>query len=179
MDQDGYTFIIGRVDDVLNVSGHRIGTAEVESSLVEHPLVTYVFSATRESSFLHAFEQRGLEPDVVFTAWDADVIKTYVRMGLGVGIVAPMAVTEDDLDDLDMICGKDLFPTVTTWIGLPRDRALRRYMLDFVEYLTPHWPRHSIERAATADSQEAVDELAADIALPTLSGCGDDASAVT
>ena len=139
-------------------------------TLADHPLVTYAFSDTRKSSFLRAFEEQGLEPNVVFTAWDADVIKTYVRMGMGVGIIAPMAIVDEDLDELKVLCGRGLFKTVTTWIGLPRDRALRGYMLDFVERFMPRWPRASIEEALSADSQDTVDELAAPIDLPTLSG---------
>lgn len=146
------------------------------ATLAEHPLVTYVFSATRKSSFLRAFESAGLEPNVVFTAWDADVIKTYVRMGMGVGILAPMAVVDEDLDELEVICGESLFPTVTTWIGLPRDRALRGYMIDFIELFTPEWPRASVEAAAVADTQHAVDQLAEDVRLPRRGshdlGCG-------
>ena len=139
--------------------------------LVEHPLITYVFSANRESSFLRAFAAEQLEPEVVFTAWDADVIKTYVRMGMGVGVIAPMAVGDEDLDDLYAVCAKGLFPTVTTWIGMPRERALRRYMLEFIALFAPHWPRASIEQAVAAESQRIVDEIAEQVALPTRSGC--------
>ncbi len=139
--------------------------------LAEHPLVTYVFSSSRESSFLKAFADENLEPKVVFTARDADVIKTYVRMGMGVGVVAPMAVLCEDLEDLHATCAKGMFPTVTTWIGMPRDRALRRYMIDFIELFAPYWPREYIELATTADSQLVVDELAKKVDLPTLSGC--------
>ena len=60
-------------------------------ALADHPLVTYVFSGTGESSFKRAFREQGLEPRVVFTARDADIIKTYVRMGMGVGVIASMA----------------------------------------------------------------------------------------
>ena len=60
-------------------------------SLADYPLVTYVFSGTGESSFKRAFREQGLEPRVVFTARDADIIKTYVRMGMGVGVIASMA----------------------------------------------------------------------------------------
>lgn len=141
------------------------------AALAEHPLITYVFSSNRGSSFLRAFENEKLEANVVFTARDADVIKTYVRMGMGVGVIAPMAVLAEDLDDFQATCAKGLFPTVTTWIGMPRDRALRRYMLDFISLFAPHWPRESIEQATTAESQEVVDELAKQVDLPTLSGC--------
>jgi LysR family cys regulon transcriptional activator len=159
---------------VLTKKDHPLAVAKESLSLAalaEHPLITYVFSSNRESSFLRAFENEGLDPNVVFTARDADVIKTYVRMGMGVGVVAPMAVLEEDLQSFHAICAKGLFPTVTTWIGMPRDRALRRYMLDFISLFAPHWPRQSIEQATTADSQEQVDELAQPLELPTRSGC--------
>lgn len=140
------------------------------AALAEHPLITYVFSAQRESSFLRAFKQQGLEANVVFTARDADVIKTYVRLGMGVGVLAPMAILKSDLEEFHATCAQGLFPTVTTWIGMPRDRALRRYMLDFISMFAPHWPQDSIEQATTADSQNAVNELAGGIDLPTRSG---------
>lgn len=159
---------------VLTKKDHPLAVAKESLSLAalaEHPLITYVFSSNRESSFLKAFEDEGLEANVVFTARDADVIKTYVRMGMGVGVVAPMAVLDEDLKGFHATCAKGLFPTVTTWIGMPRDRALRRYMLDFIALFAPHWPRESIELATTADSQAQVDELAKPLDLPTRSGC--------
>jgi LysR family cys regulon transcriptional activator len=165
-------FIWDRI--VLTKKDHPLALAKEDLSLAvlaEHPLITYVFSSDRESSFLRAFADEGLEANVVFTARDADVIKTYVLMGMGVGVVAPMAVLEEDLKSFHATCAKGLFPTVTTWIGMPRDRALRRYMLDFISLFAPHWPRESIELATTADSQQQVDELAKPLELPTRSGC--------
>jgi len=113
--------------------------------LAQYPLITYVFSSNRESSFLGAFAAEHLEPNVVFTARDADVIKTYVRMGMGVGVIAPMALQCTDLEDLHAACARGLFPTLTTWLGVPRDRAIRGYMLDFIALFAPHWPADSIE----------------------------------
>lgn len=139
--------------------------------LAEHPLVTYVFSSNRESSFLKSFADANLEPKVVFTARDADVIKTYVRMGMGVGVIAPMALLREDLKDLHVICATGLFPSVTTWLGFPRDKVLRQYMKDFIALFAPHWPEYLIEQAATAESQEIVDQLAADLELPRRTGC--------
>ncbi len=165
---------------VLTRKDHPLATAEEclsLAALAEHPLITYVFSSHRESSFLRAFENEGLEANVVFTARDADVIKTYVRMGMGVGVVAPMAILKEDLQAFHASCAKGLFPTVTTWIGMPRDRALRRYMLDFISLFAPHWPRESIELATTADSQEQVDELAKQLELPIRTGCAAGVSA--
>jgi LysR family transcriptional regulator, cys regulon transcriptional activator len=139
--------------------------------LAEHPLITYVFSSTGESSFLKAFAEENLEPQVVFTARDADVIKTYVKMGMGAGVIAPMALQCEELNDLKAISAKGLFPRVTTWLGVPRDRVFRRYMLDFVSLFAPHWPKHLIEQAAAAESQDEVDRLAAEVQLPLRNGC--------
>lgn len=159
---------------VLTKKGHALASNEGPLTLKElakHPLITYVFSSNRESSFLSAFEAEELEPNVVFTARDADVIKTYVRMGMGVGIIAPMALQCSDLEDLFATCASGLFPTLTTWIGVPRDRALRAYMLDFIALFAPHWPADYIEQATTADSQQVIDKLAADIDIPIKTGC--------
>ena len=165
---------------VLTKKDHPLAIAKdglTLAALAEHPLITYVFSSNKESSLLRAFRQQDLEANVVFTARDADVIKTYVRLGMGVGVIAPMAIAQSDLEEFQATCAKGLFPTVTTWIGMPRDRALRRYMLDFIALFAPHWPRDSIEQATTAESQDAVDELAKEIELPTRSGLSKGVSA--
>ena len=157
---------------VLTPQDHELARDEERltlEKLAAYPLVTYVFSSSRESSFLQAFKQEGLEPNVVFTARDADVIKTYVRMGMGVGVIAPMALHSDDLTDLNAVSAKELFPTVTTWLGFPRDRVLRGYMKDFIGLFAPHWPDHMIERAVKAESQSIVDALAETLDLPTRS----------
>ena len=80
------------------------------ATLAAYPLVTYVFSLTGESSFKRAFADQNLDFRVVFTARDADVIKTYVRMGMGVGVLASMAYECKDQEDLKAIDAKGLFP---------------------------------------------------------------------
>jgi hypothetical protein len=64
-----------------------------------------------------------------------------------------------------------LFPRVTTWVGVPRHRVFRRYMQDFVSLFAPHWPVDLIAQAATAESQEEVDRIAAGVELPLRNGC--------
>jgi LysR family cys regulon transcriptional activator len=140
-------------------------------TLAEHPLVTYVFSLTGESSFKRAFHDEGLEPRVVFTARDADIIKTYVRMGLGVGVIAAMAFECQDQEDLVAIDARGLFPEVTTWLGFPRDMVLRGYMVDFIHLLAPHYQPRDIRDAANVANQQEVNELLGDIALPVRGGC--------
>ncbi|MDJ0758744.1 MAG: HTH-type transcriptional regulator CysB [Woeseiaceae bacterium] len=145
--------------------------------LAEHPLVTYVFSFGGESSLKRAFADEGLEPDVVFTARDADVIKTYVKMGMGVGIVASMADDCADRKDLTSIDATGLFPRSTTWIGFRRDAVLRRYMADFIKLFAPHVSDRDLEQTIEARNQADVDTLFADAELPMRSGCSDGVTA--
>jgi LysR family cys regulon transcriptional activator len=139
-------------------------------TLAEYPLVTYVFSLTGESSFKRAFREKGLEPRVVFTARDADIIKTYVRMGMGVGVIASMAFEPQDLEDLKPIDARNLFPQVTTWVGFPRGMVLRGFMVDFIHFLAPNYPPRLIRDAADLPTQEQVEALVEDIALPMYAG---------
>ncbi len=141
--------------------------------LAEFPLVTYVFSFGGQSSLKRAFADEGLEPDVVFTARDADVIKTYVRMGLGVGIVASMAADCADKKDLKVIEADGLFPRSTTWIGFRRDAVLRRYMFDFMQLFAPHITTRNIEDVRRARSQPEIDAIFAEAELPVRGGCAD------
>ena len=145
--------------------------------LAEHPLVTYVFSFGGQSSLKQAFEKKGLEPDVVFTARDADVIKTYVRMGLGVGIVASMAEDCDDQKDMTALNAEGLFPRSTTWIGFRRDIVLRRYMLDFVQLFAPHITSDQLEKTRHVRTQSEIDKLFSDAKLPVRGGCAEDVNA--
>ena len=139
--------------------------------LAEYPLVTYVFSFGGQSSHKRAFADEGLEPDVVFTARDADVIKTYVRMGLGVGIVASMAEDCDDKKDLTAITAEGLFPRSTTWIGFRKDAVMRRYMLDFMRLFAPHITAEQLENTRHARSQRDIDDLFDMKSLPVRDGC--------
>jgi LysR family transcriptional regulator, cys regulon transcriptional activator len=132
--------------------------------LARYPLVTYVFSFSGESSLKKAFAAKGLTPDIVFTARDADVIKTYVRMGIGVGIVASMAVECDD--DLVAIDAEGLFPRSTTWIGFRRDTVLKRYMSHFMQLCAPHLTDALVQRCLAARDQAEVDTIFGDIDLP-------------
>ena len=134
--------------------------------LASYPIITYVFSFSGPSSLHEIFAQEGLVPNVVLTARDADVIKTYVRLGLGVGIVASMAVEEREDSDLVRIDTSHLFPAHVTWIGFRRGGLLRKYQLDFMQLFAPHLTRRVIERAAGAATQADVDGLVADLELP-------------
>ena len=132
-----------------------------------HPIVTYVFGFTGRSKLDDAFYERGLSPKVVFTAADADVIKTYVRLGLGIGIVARMAF--DDAKDSDLIAldASHLFAPSVTKIGFRRGTFLRGYMYDFIQMFAPHLTQDVVEKAYALSSKVDVDELFKSIELPT------------
>ncbi|HET9329441.1 MAG TPA: HTH-type transcriptional regulator CysB [Steroidobacteraceae bacterium] len=134
-------------------------------ALAAYPLITYTFSFTGPSSLHQAFAKAGLTPNVAITARDADVIQTYVRLGLGVGIVAHMAVEPDD-PDLIAVDAAHLFAPHVTWIGFRRGTLLRRYMFEFAQLLAPHLERRLIERAHRATSAAEVAEMFVDVALP-------------
>lgn len=154
--------------------GHELGKLDRKitlQDLANYPLVTYVFSFGGQSSLKRAFADEDLEPDVVFTARDADVIKTYVRMGLGVGIVASMAADCADREDLQVIDGEGLFPRSTTWIGYKKDTVLRRYMIDFIQLFASHITSQQLEDIRRATSQEEIDYLFEPSELPVRGGC--------
>jgi LysR family cys regulon transcriptional activator len=134
--------------------------------LAAHPIVTYVFSFSGPSSLPLIFAKEGLTPNVVLTARDSDIIKTYVRLGLGVGIVASMAIDPHEDHDLVQIDTSELFPAHITWIGFRRGGLLRKYQLDFIHLFAPHLTRRLIERTAKAGTQAEVDEAVADLELP-------------
>jgi len=149
-------------------AGHPLAHVEKPQleQLADYPLVTYVFSFTGPSSLQDAFAAAGLRPKVALTARDSDVIKTYVRLGLGVGIVAEIALDPKNDADLVSIEAAHLFPVHTTWIGFARGGLLRRYMYDFMHLMAPHLTRKLVDRAATCGSQEEVNALFANIQLP-------------
>ncbi len=115
--------------------------------LAEYPIITYVFNQNGQSSFRDSFAQEGLTPNIAITARDADVIKTYVRKGLGVGIAASMAYHPDEDSDLIAVSTHDILPSCTTWVGFREEQYIRSYMYDFIEMLSPHLTRTTVDTA--------------------------------
>lgn len=134
--------------------------------LARYSIVTYVFGFTGRSELDRAFNKAGLEPKIVFTATDADVIKTYVRLGVGVGVIASMAV-DDKLDsDLVKIDASHLFDYSTTKIGFRKGTFLRNYMYDFIEGFAPHLTKDIVEKAMMQKNNEAVEKMFKGLTLP-------------
>jgi LysR family cys regulon transcriptional activator len=116
-------------------------------AIARHPVITYDFAFAGRSQVNKAFEARGLAPNVVLTAIDSDVIKTYVGLGLGVGIIAKMAFDPEQDRDLRAVDASHLFESSTTRIGIRRGTYLRRYAYDFIRLFAPHLTREVVDAA--------------------------------
>jgi LysR family cys regulon transcriptional activator len=154
--------------DIIVPLGHPLAriVRPTLKDISRYPVVTYVFSFSGRSSLPALFEKAGLPLDVALTARDADVIKTYVRLGLGVGIVACMAIEENEDEDLVAIDGSHLFPEHITWLGVRRGRLLRTYMYDFMRLFAPHLTRRLVDQALRAGSNDKAAALFEDLKLP-------------
>lgn len=134
--------------------------------LAKYPIVTYVFGFSGPSSLQQIFARAGLTPHVALTARDADVIKTYVRLGLGVGIVASMAIDPREDSDLVSIDAAHLFSAHLTWAGFHQGALLRGYMYDFLQLVAPHLTKRLVDRAGNAPAPADIEALFADVELP-------------
>lgn len=115
--------------------------------LAAYPLITYDFAFTGGTLVSKIFSDAGLSPNVVLTAIDADVIKTYVTLGLGVGLLAKMAYDPERDTNLAMLDVSHLFPDSTTYLGVRKDAFLRGYMYGFIELIAPHFNRDAVNAA--------------------------------
>jgi LysR family cys regulon transcriptional activator len=114
-----------------------------------------------------AFNTAGLSPKVVFTASDADVIKTYVNLGLGIGIIASMAYDVVNDSALSALDASHLFDSSTTKIGFRRGTYLRGYMYDFIKMFAPHLDKKLIDEAAATADNQALNALFNGMNIPT------------
>ena len=129
-------------------------------------IVTYVFGFTGRSKLDDAFDAEGLTANVVFTATDTDVIKTYVRLGLGVGIIAAMAF--DPVLDAELVAldASHLFESSVTHIGCRKGTFMRRYMYDFIELFAPQLTRRVVDDAFACSNSSEREAMFADMVLP-------------
>jgi LysR family cys regulon transcriptional activator len=115
-------------------------------AIARFPIVTYDFAFNSESPIRKAFDARNIRANVALTAVDADVIKAYIELGLGVGILAKMAYDPARDAGLRLIDAAHLFEPSTTRIAVRRNAYLRRYVYDFIEMFAPHLSRAVVEK---------------------------------
>ena len=132
----------------------RAGRAPDMAELSRHPLISYESSVRPESSLQRAFASVGLEPNLALTALDADLIKTYVRAGLGVGLLAELAVGVGDTDLRGWPAPREMSECIA-WAVLPRERVLRDYALEMVNVLAPQIDKRDLRRVL--DGNQAPD----------------------
>ncbi len=119
--------------------------------IAKYPIVTYDFAFTGRSQINKAFAARGLVPNVALTALDADIIKTYVALGLGIGIVAYMAFDPKMDKNLRAVDAAHLFESATTRLGIRRNAWLRGYAYTFIELFAPHLTRKMVQSALAGE----------------------------
>lgn len=127
------------------------------ADIASYPIVTYDFAFAGRSKINKAFADQGLSPNVVLTAIDTDVIKTYVSLGLGIGIIASMAFEPTRDAGLRIIDAGHLFEPSTTKIGIRKDAYLRGFAYTFVELFAPHLHRREVDAALLAHDSDLDD----------------------
>jgi LysR family transcriptional regulator, cys regulon transcriptional activator len=124
--------------------------------MVKYPIITYDKAFAGRSKIDAAFAQRNLSPDIVLEAIDADVIKTYVEAGMGIGIVAGIAYDSERDRNLKAIPAGNLFGNNVTHLGVKQGAYLRSFVFTFIELFSPTLTRKIVEQAMTskADTYE-------------------------
>jgi len=122
--------------------------------LARWPLITYDSAFTGRSRINKAFERAQLAPNIVLAAIDADVIKTYVSLGLGLGIIAHQAYDAARDTGLTALDAGQLFGSNTTRIGLRRGTHVRRFEYDFIEFFAPQLTRRAVDMAMAGHGDE-------------------------
>ena len=137
------------------------------SDIADYPIVTYVYGPSGQSRLTKAFEKIDKTPNVVFSATDTDVIKTYVRMGFGVGIIASMASDAAQDKDLQIFDASHLFDFSIAYIGFRRGTFLRGFMLKFMELFAPHLDQHTVKDILNSESRRERENLFGEFELPS------------
>ncbi|MFM9915062.1 MAG: CysB family HTH-type transcriptional regulator, partial [Rhizobacter sp.] len=137
--------------------GHELlgieGPVSLED-LARHPIITYEAGYTGRAHIDDAFAKAGLKPDIVLSAMDADVIKTYVELGMGVGIVASIAFDPERDRTLRALDARHLFEINLTRLAVRRGTWLRGYVYAFIEAFAPTLSRPVVERALAGEIEE-------------------------
>jgi len=138
---------------VIVPQGHPLAAVKTLSlaAIAPHPVVTYDPAYSGRTHIDAAFASHGLTPKIVLSALDADVIKTYVEIGLGIGIVASMAYEPERDRTLVALDASHLFESTLTRIALKRDAYVRSYTFAFIEQFVPSLTRKVVERALAGE----------------------------
>ncbi len=137
-------------------NGHPLAGLQRAPTLVElahHALISYESSTRTDSSLQRAFAGAGVTPQIAMTARDANLIKTYVRAGLGAGLLAEMAIGGREDADLRILAAPAEIPECITWAVIPRGRVLRDYALSLLHWLAPQLDRRDLRRVLEGNQE--------------------------
>jgi LysR family cys regulon transcriptional activator len=116
------------------------------AKIAQYPIITYDFAFAGRGKINNAFAAAGVEPNIALSAIDADVIKTYVELGLGIGILADIAFIPERDRHLRMIPTGNMFKPNITKLAIRRNEYLRGYTYDFIELFAPHLTREVVAK---------------------------------
>lgn len=134
--------------------------------LADYPIITYADGFTGRNEIDKAFYKNNLQPTIVLTAFDADVIKTYVRLGLGVGIIAKMAYNHEADDDLAALDAEHLFGISTTQIAFRKDKYIRNYIYRFIALFAPHLHEQVVKEMMQLDDNRLSEKKISGFKIP-------------
>lgn len=141
--------------------GHPLAAEDLLTveAISKYPVITYVFGVADRSVINNAFAENGVELDVVLTAADAEVIKTYVRNGLGIGLCARMAYDKKQDSDLQVLDARHLFEPSVTCMAIRSSTELRGYHYDFIEMFASHLTKDLVNQALNASDKTLQDTI--------------------
>ena len=153
---------------VITPKGHNLNLEKKidYSSIAKYPIVTYVHGFCNRSKIDATFKEKGLKLNIIFTASDADLIKTYVRLGFGIGIIAKMAIDSTLDSDLSVIDIDHLFQNNITSIGFRKDIFLRGYMQSFIESFAPHLSSDFLHKNVVKYNRNEIERMIDSVRLP-------------
>jgi LysR family cys regulon transcriptional activator len=140
---------------VITLPNHPLQKAKplTLEALAAYPLVTYDYTFMSRSSINNAFDEKGLMTNIALTAMSSEIIKTYVQLGLGVGLVAESSMDKDKDENLKVIDASHLFEPGTTYICLHRGRHLRDYVYTLINFLAPELTKDVVRRAVQGEEE--------------------------
>ena len=145
---------------VMVPKGHPLVSEDLLSleAISKYPIITYVFGVADRSVINRAFTDKGLDFNVVLTAADAEVIKTYVRSGLGIGICARMAYDKKQDSDIQVLDAGNLFDFSVTSLAIRKNAVLRTYVYDFIEMFASHLTKKLVDEVLQSNDNKSVRE---------------------
>ncbi|PSW04325.1 LysR substrate-binding domain-containing protein [Photobacterium lipolyticum] len=148
--------------------GHPLDNGEKPTleQLCQYPILSYEMGATGRATQEEAFSAQDLNPNYFMTVMDADVIKRYVELGFGIGIISSLAAQDVEHTGLTCISLDHVFEPSKAWICFSKDILLQNYMYDFISSFSPHLTKQVMEKVLSQTTRSKIEEMFTDFKLP-------------